>query len=225
MKIETITNEYGTLLFHTEESKVERMRRELTDLTWEPAVTAVLEKTPYDIFIDIGAGFGYYSMMASPYAEKVVAIEPHPIRYGLCRWNTKDLDNVEVIEVAVAGQPYVSNDPVEMSGSKGGEFTIPLNVKVENVLNSFPYLHDGNSPLVKIDAEGFEVDILEDIFRYLPICVRDRIMFIVEYHRDWKHYDVQDEDILQFFDDTWVKEKIGTRNHWLIYKGESNGFD
>lgn len=224
MTLEMAYNKYGNILFHTKGEKSERIRDELSTLTWEPAVTEVIETFNYDYFIDVGAGFGYYSMMASPYCEQVYAYEPHPIRCGVMRWNLKHLDNVNIHEVAIGDQPYISpDDPTEMASSKGDVFTEKLDI--ETIPSIYSYgnflgrVRDGAKVLAKIDTEGYEKVILEKAFDpYTPLSVLHNTTFIIEVHPKWKHLDVRGEDIVPFFDyGNWVGKEIGTRNHWLFY--------
>lgn len=214
---------YGSIWFYNKREKVDKIKDEMETLTWEPAVTEVIKSFDYEYFIDVGAGFGYYSLMASDYAKEVYAFEPHPVRYGMLLWNTTGTINVHSFHKAVGGQPYMSPiDPTEMASSKGNEFVSPVNVKINhNIYTDTKVFNrkEGEKILAKIDVEGFETIILENTFDpFTSLNLLHNTIFIIEVHPKWKHLDVRGEDILPFFDyGNWQSEQIGTRNHFLFY--------
>jgi FkbM family methyltransferase len=59
---------------------------------YEPPVMAVFDRLPFDgiTFFDVGANYGYYSLMLASRCENhhVVAFEPHPKNLQYLRWNT-----------------------------------------------------------------------------------------------------------------------------------------
>jgi FkbM family methyltransferase len=63
------------------------------------------ELCPGDQFIDIGAHFGYYSLLASVCTDggKVLAIEPSQKTYALLQQNTKEYPNITAMHMALAG--------------------------------------------------------------------------------------------------------------------------
>lgn len=79
---------------------------------WEPHVSALISARlkSGDVFCDIGANIGYYTVLAAPIVGdtgKVVAIEPSPATFELLKQNIKlnNADNVRMVRAAVADQP------------------------------------------------------------------------------------------------------------------------
>ncbi|MEV6846584.1 FkbM family methyltransferase [Actinoplanes sp. NPDC051411] len=76
---------------------------------WEPSLTAWLTRVlrPGDVFVDVGANVGYFSLLAAPivgHTGSVVAIECSPAAYGELLRNlaVNQIGNVRPVRAAVA---------------------------------------------------------------------------------------------------------------------------
>jgi tRNA/tmRNA/rRNA uracil-C5-methylase (TrmA/RlmC/RlmD family) len=76
---------------------------------WEPSLTRWIQErlAPGDIFIDVGANIGYYSLLASKlvgHSGSVVAIEPSPKIFSALQHNLalNHIENVRVVNMAVS---------------------------------------------------------------------------------------------------------------------------
>ncbi len=117
-----------------------------------------------EIFLDIGANRGWYSRLLSPRCLVVHAWEPNPRIAGLLREQTRELGNVIVHQEGLGAE----------------EGTFPFNVHEVDTLDSFVYQRAhlaktvpvqvrrldsynfrGRIGLVKVDTEGFEVQVIE----------------------------------------------------------------
>ena len=57
-----------------------------------------------DLFINVGANYGYYCLMAQSFGKKTIAFEPHPLNYKLLKQNIINnnyRNNIAVFPVAV----------------------------------------------------------------------------------------------------------------------------
>ncbi|HVU52829.1 MAG TPA: FkbM family methyltransferase [Polyangia bacterium] len=79
---------------------------------WEPNLSRYIADRlrPGDVFVDVGANTGYFSLLASPIvgpSGKVLALEASPAIHGLLLDNLRRnrADNVEALNVAVADRP------------------------------------------------------------------------------------------------------------------------
>jgi FkbM family methyltransferase len=81
---------------------------------WEPCLTCwILEQlAPGDVFIDVGANIGYYSLLASKLVGEfglVVAIEPSPTIFNSLKNNLalNRVGNIRLVNMAVSDQLQV----------------------------------------------------------------------------------------------------------------------
>lgn len=134
--------------------------------TYEPEQTAAFQQAvrPGSVVYDVGAHFGYYSLLASRLtgpSGRVIALEPSPRNLAALRRHLElnHADNVTVVETAVAdreGEARFDN----RAGSGVGHLSTegPLTVSVttlEALTGRFP-----TPNVIKIDVEGAEEAVL-----------------------------------------------------------------
>ncbi|RZL13379.1 MAG: FkbM family methyltransferase [Pedobacter sp.] len=149
-----------------------------------------------DLFLDVGANIGSYSILASAeIGAKTIAFEPIAHTYHILKQNiavNKIEERVEALNIGVGSNKgvlkfidtmdtcnHVSSDSVE-----GTEVNVDT---LDNVLN-------GRSPLLlKIDVEGFETEVLEGAAK----CLKDPVLkaIIIELNGDGSRYGYEDSDI------------------------------
>ncbi len=116
----------------------------------EKPVSSFLKSTRGHVFVDVGANYGYYSLLLHGNFEKIYAFEPIPSIFKELKSNFEKFDNVKCIRKAVSN---IDGQPVEFSyhGSHGVAETVTL-------ASFFP---DLEIELIKVDAEGGEWKVLE----------------------------------------------------------------
>jgi FkbM family methyltransferase len=213
LEVREISNKYGTLLHMGTKKRLDISQPHIENLTHEAPIVQLLENSVYDVFVDIGAAYGYFTRIASHYAKRVHAYEPHPIRAGFLRWNTTDLTNVEVLDFPIGTgerNMFIAQSPAGMVGSN--------HVHRINKYDSEPvplddeYWQKNKKILVKIDVEGNELDVIRSGER---LKGQDNVWWIVELHTDI----VKRKDLLKEFEG-YAQEKILERKateHWLFY--------
>jgi FkbM family methyltransferase len=112
---------------------------------------------PGDLFIDIGAHLGVYTIWAIEQGAEVVAFEPHPLTAEMLRQNLElNGYHAQVHEVALAHEPgrmrLAGADLARQALSANGEIEIDV-----RTLDEFATSAAG----VKIDVEGAERLVLE----------------------------------------------------------------
>lgn len=152
----------------------------------------VLNRESVNIFLDIGANIGYYSILLSDFFDKIIAVEPVRENIDILSLNIKinALDNkVDVIEGAVGSTPgegytlqgQFKNLVKITEGLPKDEETIGK-VKIYKIGDILHKFGVNNISLIKMDVEGFEYEIIKsnmDFFEeFLP-----KILFI-EIHFD-----------------------------------------
>lgn len=154
---------------------------------WEPNLTAYIRRTlkPEEVFVDVGANIGYYSLLAAPLvgsAGGVVAIEASPEIFKLLRQNIElnRAGNVRIVNCAAAHDAGDMNIYAAPSDNIGMTSTIPRDKNIfVGVVPALP-LQDIlteseaiRTRLIKIDVEGAEPPILRSILENLDRYSRD----------------------------------------------------
>ncbi len=157
----------------------------ISDGFWEAWVTTWLMRQlrPGDVFVDVGANVGYYTMLARSLGARVLSFEPNP---RVARLLQRSLDEVEASDVVLVtgalGDRVQSLDLSVPVGHSGGasimgvadaEYTVSTLVRpLDDVLRSLP---DYASPtIIKVDAEGAEPEIWQGMQETLlknPACI------------------------------------------------------
>lgn len=129
-------------------------------------------------FVDVGAASGYWTTRIARRGVFVYAVEPHPVSARLLMDLTRDYDNVAVLPVALGGSNHRStlNLHVKPSHSslvkQGADY---LHVRVPVRVRTLDSLGIENIDLIKIDTEGYEVNVLrgarETIRRQHPVLI------------------------------------------------------
>ena len=153
----------------------------------EPAATRHLMSvlTPDDVVLDIGANIGYYVLMEAKRCRKVYAVEPVPRNVAVLTENVRlnGYDNVEIYSLAfgrAAGteRMYLSAKSNWHSFHPAPDTVGRIDIPVETV---DAFLRDRECPtLVRMDVEGYEINIIDGMAETLPRIGR---MFI-ELHAD-----------------------------------------
>jgi len=160
---------------------------------WEPSLTTFVSRRlrPGDVFIDVGANTGYYTVLAAHLVGpdgRVVVVEASPTIYGQLLSNLKlnALGNVRAIECAVsdaAGTAELFAGPV---GNRGETTLVAQRgFPAQAIVQKAPFdaLIDPDefrrARLIKIDVEGHEPEALSGLFRWLP-AARDDLEIMVE---------------------------------------------
>jgi FkbM family methyltransferase len=154
------------------------------------------ELSPGDQFIDIGAHFGYYSLLASVCTEggKVIAIEPSQKNYTLLQLNTKEYPNITAMHMAIAGSegitgfyefPHIYSEyssvyPEQFQKQKWFRRIRVQKTEVPcSTLDNLLHQATDRRTFIKIDAEGSEYDILKGATNFL--VKNNSAIIIMEY--------------------------------------------
>jgi len=150
------------------------------------------------VFVDVGAYIGSYTLRAAKYCEKVYSFEPNPYSFRLLEMNVRDnnFSNVELYNVALGsdfGEARLKLSFGSSSISDEGEYkvrVIPLDsLRLKRV------------DLMKVDVEGYEVNVLKgaestlDVTDEVIIEVRESNMKEVEEIMRQHDFRVFDKDL------------------------------
>lgn len=168
--------------------------RILAGKVWEPNETHWVSRfvRPGDVFVDIGANVGYYTLVASRLVGDtghVYAFEPDPIAFSILERNValNGITNVTLEQKAVSNEK--GSIQLFLSEKNKGDHQIYEGneerraIDVEAVkLDDYFVDYDGAVNFVKIDTQGAEGVILEGMQEV--IAANDDIVMAVEY---WPH--------------------------------------
>jgi len=175
----------------------ETIQREMFLALYEPTQTAWFKEClqPGDIFIDVGANFGWYTTLGAELVcstGKVFAFEPSPIANQVIESMINDsmLQNVVLTKAAVGRENgnaslFLPNTRHLHSPSilHSDPAFIPVQVPVIALDNFAPLTNVPKIKLVKIDVEGYEPDVLTGMENLIK---EKRIMNIIcEFNSGW----------------------------------------
>jgi FkbM family methyltransferase len=144
--------------------------------------------------VDVGANIGNHSLFFSRRFDRVHAFEPNPLAVDLLRWNLRanGIGNVTVHTVGLAEQPSTATMSIvernlgsshlgapPHAGPSGGE-----RVQISLARGDELLLDEDVVDLVKIDVEGFEINVLRGLRRTLerhrPIVLAEALSSTID---------------------------------------------
>lgn len=139
-----------------------------------------------DVVVDIGAYVGMFTVKASDAVGKnglVIAVEPSPENYELLRANTKDCENVKLVNVAIMdkegeGKLYYSEAAAANSLilNRSGKYVTVKTMTLDKLVDT---LQIKKVDYIKIDAEGAELEVLAGA---TEVLAKGTKIVIVAYH-------------------------------------------
>jgi FkbM family methyltransferase len=153
-----------------------------------------------DLFVDVGANVGSYSILAASKGAKVIAIEPIPSTFEILKKNiylNNFNDSVDIFNIAISDKKEklnFSNDldsqnHVLANDEHSSHVVTIIASRLDEILN-------GRVPkYMKIDVEGFETKVIrgaEQIFAH-----KDLKCLIIELIGGGKNYGFDEEELHQ----------------------------
>jgi FkbM family methyltransferase len=142
--------------------------------TYEPGTLYVMKSLlkPGDTFIDVGANIGLMSLFAASCigpSGKILSLEPNPNTASILRRNRElnKFSSMNIIETAIGSEEGFAkifpNNHINRGGAsliRSGKGEQGIEIKVQT-LDYFIGDLNLNPVLVKIDVEGFELEVLK----------------------------------------------------------------
>lgn len=208
---------------------------------WEPSITAIISKSlaAGDIFIDIGANVGYYSLLASKVVGntgKVYAFEASPSIYRRLQHNmaANQSKNVISLNVAISNKPgtlWIWSAPEGNLGHSTVVDTVAerdghhreAEVTCDGVAAFVPLADLISARLIKIDIEGAERLAIEGLIPYLG-QFSDRTEWLIELSPSFCPGGAQDTDWIfnTFISAGYSAYKIENGYHKPFSRGDTS---
>lgn len=174
------------LLAETSEEYTQNIAKAYESMEYEAPVVDAIRASDADLFIDAGAGFGFFTLVAASTGKRVVAFEPHPLRYGYLWSNVKNLANVMPFQMGIGDKvgdvdAVMVAHPNGIMGNQlhGPEVRATINMTtIDKVLAGMPH----RKALIKLDIEGFETEALNAAILAIP---KREVSWIIEFHGDF----------------------------------------
>ena len=175
---------------------------------WEPHLTRFLRQRlqPADTFIDVGANFGYFTVLCAPLVERVIAFEPARRTHRYCESNIalNRLTNVELrrcglwtesTTLQMMNDPCGVNATITSSNDAGPREAIEV-VSLDALLAE-GHLRVSRIDMIKMDVEGAELAALKGMTRTIA---RFRPTIVMEANRPMlATFGVTIDDVWEFF--------------------------
>jgi FkbM family methyltransferase len=196
----------------------------LTHGNWEPDETELFIKEVHEgmTVVDVGAGFGYYSCIASKLVGRrgrVYAIEPFPKAYNLlCRNIAKNsLTNIVPLRVAA----WDSEGTIEFHATKTQSGISPIPHKSDVVLpvaRLDTFITEEKVDLIKIDTDGHDSRVLGGMKRIIKDSL-DLKLFIEVYPKGLVLAGSSDKALVSFLEEHFTLAIIDEKIHGLRQLG------
>lgn len=143
-----------------------------------------------DVVVDVGAHVGLFTLKVAGKVKRVIAVEPHPLNYGLLKLNIT-LNNLRnVIPIKVALSNYTGKAKLYQGSSIThtlrcqhfkSEPDKALDVDVETLDSLLDKLGVSRVTFIKIDVEGSELEVLKGSEKVLTVN-KQLFLAIAAYH-------------------------------------------
>lgn len=150
--------------------KLDSLRLKQNSGIYERQETALIKRLlkPDDIFVDVGAHIGYYTVVAAEILTRgeAIAYEPEVNNFELLEKNTEDYNNIKTLPVAIGSESGVRK--LYVSEKNTGDHRLYATPNDERYANGIQIisLDDSLLPIInrinflKIDTQGFEIEVL-----------------------------------------------------------------
>ena len=203
-----------------------------------PIFTRLVEST--DTFIDIGANWGYYTLLAAAKNPKtrIISFEPHPIWFDQIKKNiaVNNFKNIQVINKAVSHQCgevifYIDNIHPETSSLQKETFdnnsdtskVIVASTTIDKFVEDNLMSQKPNIGLIKIDVEYFEGYVLEGARNTIRKFLPDMIIEILSVTDD--EFKISNCEKIQNIIDEFGYKSFWISKHGLVREESVQGHD
>jgi FkbM family methyltransferase len=190
--------------------------------SWEPHITRYLRLnlTSDDIFVDVGANLGFFSVLCAPLVSRVIAFEPVSLSHRYCKANIalNRLTNVDLFQCGLWSEDTIVNikaDPSSLMAASISRDGSTFDVESIRCVSLDSLIASGEASIpsiaiIKMDIEGAELSALEGMKVSLE---KFRPKIVMELNRPaLARFDTTVADIWKFFETR--SYRLLAFNHW-----------
>jgi FkbM family methyltransferase len=190
--------------------------------SWEPHLTRYLSATlkADDVFMDVGANLGYFTIMFSAFVKRIIAFEPVAMTHKYCEANIalNGLANVELYQCGLWKEDTLTSIKMDPSSLMGASITPSGDTgSVESIrcrqldaMVESDELTLTRLDVIKMDIEGAEVAALQGMRRTLE---RFKPTILMELNRPaLENLGSSIDDVWKFFSN--ANYDIAAFKHW-----------
>jgi FkbM family methyltransferase len=194
----------------------------LNERSWEPHITRYLRLNlkPTDVFMDVGANLGYFTILCAPLVQHVIAFEPVSTTHSYCRANIflNSLTNVDLYQYGLWSEDTIKCIRVDSSRLMAASIEkdeCTSNIEPITCISIDRIIRRGELTLeslnvVKMDIEGAEVFALKGMEETI---VQFRPKILMELNRPvLERFGNTVDDVFEFF--RAISYKIEAFKHW-----------
>lgn len=188
-----INNEYGEQLIY----EPEVFAKAFANNSYQCQIRELIETGKYDVFIDVGAAWGHFAIIASKHCKRVIAFEPQPLRFGVMLYNCRQLYNIECRYefVSCKGEVPKMRGIEDMCEARSEHlYNVPV-ITLDDL-----DIKPNEKVLIKLDVEGSEINVLKGCPN---LIVNPNVDWIIDIH---EIYGIFDNMIFSFFKHKYIKD-------------------
>lgn len=181
-----IKTEYGEQIIY----EPEVFAKAFADNSYQQQIKKLLETKKYDVFLDVGAAWGHFSIIGAKHCKRVIAFEPQPFRYGFLLYNCRHLFNVDCRYefVTCEGEIPTMGKLQEMC-----ELRHQKSYNVKTITLDDLEIDPNEKVLVKLDVEGSELKVLKGCPN---LIANSNVDWFVDIHMI---HGISEESVFSFF--------------------------
>jgi FkbM family methyltransferase len=182
-----------------------------------PEIKSLIAACKKDVFIDLGANIGFYSLSLASAGSNVLAIEPNPAALERLRYNTQLNSFADKIKVVPFGVGESGEFQLSDKGDLGSASIQSSNATKSVTITTKPLLEllsENNIKAIgglKIDIEGMEDRALRPFFESAPLSLWPKCIVIEHCCSDnWQ------EDIIAYMLNNGYRLQLKTRGNSVL---------
>lgn len=153
---------------------------QFNELSWYSEYLAPDDK----IILDLGGNIGLFALHVTPWADRIITVEPTPSHFTLNEQLTSKFNNIERIQAAISNETgkipfftFPSNTTMNSLINRGGNHFMVDSITIPDLIKKLELPH---VDFIKLDIEGSEtIALSEDVIR----SISDKVAkILIEFH-------------------------------------------